>query len=125
MYICIYMYIYVYVYIHVYIYTCIYTCIYIYMYIYTCIYIHVYIYMYIYTCIYIHIYIHQCSKLTVHSAPGAHISTAGRTFFGHVRPMCARFSLNYHSYIPEECMEEILGAKFQNVCTRGAHKIKG
>ena len=25
----------------------------------------------------------QCSKLTVHSA--------GRTFFGYVRPMCARF----------------------------------
>ena len=41
----------------------------------------------------------QCSKLRVHSAPGAHISAAGRTFFGRVRPMCAhfftRFSFQY------------------------------
>ena len=50
----------------------------------------------------------QCSKLRVHSAPGAHISAAGRTFFGHVRPMCAhfftQFSLQYtrgvHRKIP-------------------------
>ena len=41
----------------------------------------------------------QCSKLTVH------IFAAGRTFFAHVRPMCARFSPNCHSYIPEECTE--------------------
>ena len=34
---------------------------------------------------------YQCSKLTVHSAPGAHISAAGRTFFGRVHPMCAHF----------------------------------
>ena len=33
----------------------------------------------------------QFSKLMVHSAPGAHISVAGRTFFGHMRLMCARF----------------------------------
>ena len=32
--------------------------------------------------------ISQCSKLMVHSAPGTHIFAAGRTFFGHVRPMC-------------------------------------
>ena len=50
----------------------------------------------------------QCSKLTVHSAPNAHISEAGRTFFGRVRPMCAHFftqlSLQYtrgvHRKIP-------------------------
>ena len=33
----------------------------------------------------------QCSKLRVHSASGAHISAAVRTFFGRVRPMCAHF----------------------------------
>ena len=37
----------------------------------------------------------QCSKLTVHSAPGAHIFAAGR-MFSH---MCAHvFSPNCHSY---------------------------
>ena len=53
-------------------------------------------------------YMCQCSKLRVHSAPGAHISAAGRTFFGRVRPMCAhfftQFSLQYtrgvHREIP-------------------------
>ena len=33
----------------------------------------------------------QCSKLTVHSAPGVHISAAVRTFFACVRPMCTHF----------------------------------
>ena len=45
-----------------------------------------------------HNYSAQCSKLTVH------ISEAGRTFFGRVRPMCAQFSLQYtrgvHRKIP-------------------------
>ena len=53
-------------------------------------------------------YLVQCSKLTVHTAPDAHISEAGRTFFGRVRPMCAhfftQFSLQYtrgvHRKIP-------------------------
>ena len=31
----------------------------------------------------------QSSKLRVHSAPDAHISAAGHTFFGHVRLICA------------------------------------
>ena len=33
----------------------------------------------------------QCSKLRVRTAPGAHISVDGRTFFRAVRPVCARF----------------------------------
>ena len=33
----------------------------------------------------------QCSKLTVHTAPCAHISVDGRTFFRAVRPVRARF----------------------------------
>ena len=33
----------------------------------------------------------QCPKLRVHSAPGAHIFTAGCTIFGGVHPVCARF----------------------------------
>ena len=37
----------------------------------------------------------QCSKLRVHSAPGAHISAAGRTFFGRVRPMCAHIFIQF------------------------------
>ena len=32
----------------------------------------------------------QCSKLRVRTAPGAHISVDGRTFFCTVRPVCAR-----------------------------------
>ena len=67
----------------------------------------------------------QCSKLRLHSAPSAHISATGRTFFD----MCARcahvFSHNYHSYMPEECIEKFPGAQFQNECTRRAPKIKG
>ena len=51
---------------------------------------------------------YQCSKLTVHTAPDAHISEAGRTVFGHVRPMWenifTQFSLQYmrgvHRKIP-------------------------
>ena len=50
----------------------------------------------------------QCSKLRVHSAPGAHISAAGRTFFRRVCPMYShlytQFSLQYtrgvHGKIP-------------------------
>ena len=33
----------------------------------------------------------QCPKLTVHPAPGVHISTAGCTILGGVHPVCARF----------------------------------
>ena len=33
----------------------------------------------------------QCLKLRVHPAPGAHIFTAGCTFFGGMHPVCARF----------------------------------
>ena len=33
----------------------------------------------------------QCPKLRVHPAPGAHLFTAGCTFFGDVHPVCARF----------------------------------
>ena len=34
---------------------------------------------------------HQCSKLRVRTAPGAHIYVDGRTIFWTVRPVCARF----------------------------------
>ena len=38
----------------------------------------------------------QCSKLRVHSAHGAHISMAGRTFLGHVH-------LSFHTFIIVQC----------------------
>ena len=77
------------------------------MYVFICAYIYMCIYMYVYMYVYIHIY--QCSKLKVHSAPGVHISEAGRTFFGCVRPLGAhfftQFSLQYtrgvHRKTPE------------------------
>ena len=57
----------------------------------------------IYIYIYKYLYLYQCSKLRVHSAPGAHISAAGRTFLGRVRPMAHIFSPNFHCNILEEC----------------------
>ena len=52
----------------------------------------------------------QCSKLTVHTAPDAHISEAGRTFLD-VCTRCAHiFSLNFHCNILEECTGKFPGA---------------
>ena len=51
----------------------------------------------------------QCSKLTVHTAPGVHNSAIGHTIFGTVRSMCARFfkSLLQYKYI--DCQRGALG----------------
>ena len=45
----------------------------------------------------------------MHSAPGAHISAAGHTFFRTCAPI---YSLNYHCNILEECTGKVLGHSF-------------
>ena len=67
-------------------------------------------------------YVNQGSKLTVHTAPDTHNSAVGRTIFGTVRPMCARFfSLLQTKYI-EGCIGNLTGAQFKVMCAREVHK---
>ena len=58
---------------------------------------------------------HQCSKLRVHTAPGAHISVDGRTIFWTVRPVCARFFNELWLYI-RGVHGQAPGARFMNQC---------
>ena len=57
----------------------------------------------------------QCLKLTVHSAPGAHISLARCTFFRHVCPDAHVNAVDYHSYIFEECTGKSADTQVHNV----------
>ena len=62
----------------------------------------------------------QCSKLRVHPAPSAHISTARCTIYGGVHPVCTHF-LSYLSFL---YIGRVHGAISRCTVLGGVHRIQ-